>query len=239
MSFDIKLPNISATTTSGQIEQIRGYLHQLADQLKWALNSISGGSSELQSVVKSTSGQTALTEGEAQATFNSIKSLIIKSADIVNAYYDEIINRYHGEFVAQSDFGTFEEYIERTQVNNAAGMEDLYNHIQKITSDIGNLKTKIIEVNAHVRSGFLYYDKEGVPIYGFEVGQVNDVDGVEVFNKYARFTSDRLTFYDKNDTEVAYISDYKLYITNAQITGTLTLGRFDLDSSDGLAFKWV
>ena len=239
MSFDIKLPNISATTTSGQIEQIRGYLYQLADQLKWALNSISSGSGELQSVVKSTSGQTALSESEAQATFNSIKSLIIKSADIVNAYYDEIINRYHGEFVAQSDFGTFEEYIERTQVNNAAGMEDLYNHIQKITSDISNLKSSIIEVNAHVRSGFLYYDKEGIPIYGFEVGQVNDVDGVEVFNKYARFTSDRLTFYDKNDTEVAYISDYKLYITNAQITGTLTLGRFDLDSSDGLAFKWV
>ena len=240
MSFDIKLPNISATTTSGQIEQIRGYLYQLADQLKWALNSISSGGGEFQATTNtSTSTTKQLSESEAQATFNSIKSLIIKSADIVNAYYDEIINRYHGEFVAQSDFGTFEEYIERTQVDNATGMEDLYNHIQKITSDIGNLKTKLIEVNAHVRSGFLYYDKEGIPIYGFEVGQVNDVDGVEVFNKYARFTSDRLTFYDKNDTEVAYISDYKLCITNAQITGTLTLGRFDFDTSDGLAIKWV
>lgn len=242
MSFDIKLPNISAPTTSGQIEQIRGYLYQLADQLKWALNSISGGGGEPQTVVKlnSSTGQPKdLTESEAQATFNSIKSLIIRSADIINAYYDEIINRYHGEFVAQSDFGTFEEYIERIQVDNATGIEDLYNHIQKITSDISNLKSSIIEVNARIKSGLLYYDDEGVPIYGLEVGQVNDVDGVEVFNKYARFTSERLTFYDKNDTEVAYISDYKLYISNAQITGTLTLGRFEFDTSDGLAIKWV
>lgn len=242
MSFDIKLPNISAATPSGQIEQIRGYLHQLADQLNFALNSISVGGGELQAVVKPTSSQTnqtQLTEQEAQATFNSIKSLIIRSADIVNAYYDEIINRYHGEFVAQSDFGTFEEHIERVQVDNATGIEDLYNHVQKITSDIGNLKSSIIEVNARIKSGLLYYDDEGVPIYGLEVGQVNDVDGVEVFNKFARFTSDKLSFYDKNDTEVAYISDYKLYITNAQITGTLTLGRYVIDTSDGLSIKWV
>ena len=242
MSFDIKLPNISAPTTSGQIEQIRGYLYQLADQLKWALNSISAGGGELQTVVKlnSSTGQaTALTEGEAQATFNSIKSLIIRSADIINAYYDEIINRYHGEFVAQSDFGAFVELTERTEVNNSTEMEDLYNHMQEIISDIGNIKSRLIEVNARIKSGLLYYDAEGVPIYGLEIGQVNDVGGVEVFNKYARFTSDRLTFYDKNDTEVAYISDYKLCITNAQITGTLTLGRFDFDTSDGLAIKWV
>jgi hypothetical protein len=60
-----------------------------------------------------------------------------------------------------------------------------------------------------------------------------------VFSKYARFVADKLSFYDKNDTEVAYISDYKLYITNAQITGTLNLGRYELDPTDGLAFKWV
>ena len=240
MSFDIKLPNISAPTTSGQIEQIRGYLYQLADQLKWALNSISAGGGELQAITNTTTNTVKqLSEGEAQATFNSIKSLIIKSADIVNAYYDEIVNRYHGEFVAQSDFGAFVELTERTEVNNSTEMEDLYNHMQEIISDIGNIKSRLIEVNARIKSGLLYYDAEGVPIYGLEIGQVNNVDGVEVFNKYARFTSDRLTFYDKNDTEVAYISDYKLCITNAQITGTLTLGRFDFDTSDGLAIKWV
>jgi hypothetical protein len=65
------------------------------------------------------------------------------------------------------------------------------------------------------------------------------VDGVEIFRKYARFVSNRLSFFDQNDAEVAYISDYKLYITSAQVLTGLTIGRYTIDTSDGLAFKWV
>ena len=237
-SFDIKFPNITDPTESGKIEQIRSYLFQLADQLKWALNSIEkGGENSVQTVGSTNS--VANDEKEAQATFNSIKALIIKSADIVEAYSEEINKKFVGEYVARSDFGT---YVERTEQNintNSTGVEQLFTNIQKIITDIENLEYKLIEVNAHIRSGLLFYDDKGIPIYGLEIGQKNTVDGEVVFNKYARFTSDRLSFYDQNDTEVAYISDYKLYITNAQITGTLTLGRFEFDTSDGLAIKWV
>ncbi len=237
MSIDLKYPNISSLTEAGKLEQIRAYLYQLVDQLKWALNSIEGGGAKM---VQQASNSTAkqATEQEAQATFNSIKSLIIKSADIIEAYYEEIKQRFAGEYVAKSSYGTYTENTERLITENSKVSENLFKSLQEIISDIENLEDSIIEVNARIRSGLLYYDEKGVPIYGLEVGQKNEIDGVEVFIKYARFTSDRLTFYDKNDTEVAYISDYKLYITNAQITGTLTLGRFDLDPSYGLAFKW-
>lgn len=238
MSIDIKLPNISATTESGKIEQIRSYLFQLADQLKWALNSLEGGGTAVLQTSNKSGGK-EITEKEAQDTFNSIKSLIIRSADIVNAYMEETKERLLGNYVAQSDFGRYEEQTSQDITNNSKGIERAFNNIQKITSDLDGITTKLIEVNAHTRAGLLYYDGGGIPIYGFEVGQKNEIDGVEVFNKYARFTSDRLSFYDKNDTEVAYISDYKLYITNAQITGTLTLGRYELDTSNGIAFKWV
>jgi hypothetical protein len=238
MSFDIKYPNITAQNAQGQVEQIRGYLYQLADQLKWALNSIeSGGTQVLKTATNSNS--TTATEKDAEATFNSIKALIIKSAEIVEAYYEEINDKLVGQYVAQSEFGRYEENTEQSVTENSKGIERAFSDIQKITTDIKNLESTIIEVNAHIRSGLLYYDANSVPIYGLEVGQKNKIDGVEVFNKYARFTSDRLSFYDKNDTEVAYISDYKLYITNAQITGTLTLGRYELDTSNGLAVKWV
>lgn len=238
MSFDFKLPNITATSDSGKVEQIRSYLYQLAEQLKWALNSIeSGGGKVLQQGSQSTEKE--ITDKEAQATFGSIKSLIIKSADIVEAYYEEISEKLVGEYVAKSDFGTYKENTEKTTTANSKGVEDLYKSVQEITDSIGKINSKLIEVNARIKSGILYYDDNEVPIYGLEIGQVNEIDGVEVFNKFARFTSDRLTFYDKNDTEIAYISDYKLYITNAQITGTLTLGRFEFDTSNGLAIKWV
>lgn len=237
MSVDIKFPNITATTDSAKIEQIRGYLYQLADQLKWALNSLNGDSSGkvLQMGSNST---TAVSKEEAKATFNSIKSLIISSADVVNAYYEVINKKFSGEYVAQSDFGTYVEQTEQSITTNSTAIDSIFTAMQEIITDIENIESNLIKVNAHIRSGQLYIAESGVPIYGLEIGQINSIDGVEVFNKYARFTSDRLSFYDQNDTEVAYISDYKLYITTAEI-GTLILGRYVFDSSNGLTIKWV
>lgn len=238
MSFDIRYPSITSPTEKGQLEQIRAYLFQLADQLKFALNSIDGDISKV-IYQGNQSEKKSLTEEEAQATFGAVKSLIIKSADIVNAYYEEIKNKLVGDYEAQSAFGTYSEQTEQNITENSKEIDRAFKNIQKITTDINNLQAKLMEVNARIKAGLLYYDDNEVPIYGVEVGQTNDIDGVEVFNKYARFTSDRLSFYDKNNTEVAYISDYKLYITNAQVTGTLTLGRFEMDASNGLAIKWV
>jgi hypothetical protein len=238
MSFDIQYPNITSASDAGKLEQIRSYLFQLADQLKFALNTIEkSGTSSLQ--VTNNSNPKAVSEKEAEATFNSVKALIIKSADIVDAYSEEINQRLSGEYVARSDFGTYSEQTEQSITTNSKEIDRAFTNIQKIEGDIEGLEHSLIEVNANIRSGLLYYDDDSVPIYGLEIGQKNRIDGEEVFNKYARFTSDRLSFYDKNDVEVAFISDYKLYITNAQITGTLTLGRYDLDTSIGLAFKWV
>ena len=239
MGFDIIYPNISAASTEGKVEQVKSYLYQLADQLKWALSTLDGGTQVIQQGSKGKTVSSQNADSEAQATFNSIKSLIITSADIVNAYYEIINEKLVGSYVAKSDFGTYTHETERITETTSTATADLYKSVQKIVSDIEALEHTLIEVNAHIRSGLLYYDDKGVPIYGLEVGQKNKIDGVEVFNKYARFTSDRLSFYDKNDIEVAYISDYKLYITNAQITGTLTLGRFVMDTSNGLAVKWV
>jgi hypothetical protein len=232
MGIDINYPKITSDSDKGKLEQIRAYLYQLADQLKWALNSLEDKVSEsaIQSYTSAKTGQ----EEDAQTTFSSIKALIIKSADIVNAYSEEIKNKLSGGFVAKSDFGIFEEQTEQSIIENSKEIDRAFRNIQQITTDI----TKIIDVTAHIKVGLLSNENE-VPIYGVEVGQINEIDGKEVFNKYARFTSDRLSFYDKNDTEVAYISDYKLYITNAHISGSLTLGRFEMDTSNGLVIKWV
>lgn len=237
MAFDIVYPKITAQTGEGKIEQIRGYLFSLADQLKWALNTLESGGNVV--VQGGNSSTTSKESAKTEVNFNSVKSIIIKSADIVEECYDALTEKFSGQYVAHSDFGTFMELTEQMVTTNSTGITQLFESMQKLFTDIENLEHSLIEVNANIRSGLLDYDDDGVPIYGLEIGQRNDVDGVEVFNKYARFVADKLSFYDKNDTEVAYISDYKLYITNAQITGTLNLGRYELDPTDGLAFKWV
>ena len=106
--------------------------------------------------------------------------------------------------------------------------------MQEIITDVENVEHTLIEVNAHIKTGILYYDDDGVPVYGLEVGQRTEIDGEEVFNKYARFTSNKLSFYDQNDNEVAYISDRKLYITHIEVTGSYAIGDLvDTVRSDG------
>ena len=239
MSIDIKLPNISATSDRGRLEQVRSYLYQLAEQLNWALNTLesnAGGGKQNNQTSKKAANEA---EAQAQASFNYTKSLIISSADIINAYYDELNEKFSGQYVAQSDFGTYAEQTSQEVTRNSTATENVFVSIQEILGSVAEIESNLNEVSARIKSGVLYYDDNGLPVYGLEIGQTNEIDGVKTFNKYARFTSDRLSFYDQNDTEVAYISDYKLYITNVQISGTLTLGGYDVDTSNGVAFKWI
>lgn len=239
MKVDLRQPNITANTSEGKIAQMQSYLVQLVGQLQYALYVVEKEEASVYQMGKQEIVKTASPEEEAQSTFNSIKSLIIKSADIVEAYSEEISRKFSGLYVAQSEFGTFEESTNQKITENSEGIEQVFKDIQEIISSVEEIKNTKTQTDAYIKSGLLEYDSEGLPIYGLEIGQKNMVDGEETFNKYARFSSEKLSFYDRNDIEVAYISDYKLYITNAEIKGNLTLGKYEIDTSDGLIFRWA
>lgn len=242
MSIDFRFPNITARDEAGQLIQMKSYLHQLVEQLNYAMKTVESGTSSAVAYQSNASASSAagVEDAKAQATFNSIKSLIIKSADIVNAYYETINARLKGLYVAESDFGTFVEQTNLALESNSTAIAQHYENIQQILSDIEGIENSLIGVNAHIKSGLLYYDEDGVPVYGLEIGQRTEIDGVETFNKYARFTSEKLSFYDSNDNEVAYISDKKLYITHVEITGSLTFGGFvDKVTASGVITRWV
>lgn len=378
--IDLRLPNITGATEREQLQQIKSYLHQTVEQLNWALNNIDTQSNtavvaptarSLAPVASGSAGQS-----DPQATFASIKSLIIKSAEIVDAYYDEINTRLEGLYVAQSDFGTYVEQTNALIEANSKGITQTYTNIQTLQSDVGGIsttvqtlggtinnldttvstlggtvqningtvqtlggtvqnldstiqgvdgkvdtvaeeasanlhdaktgiqgnldrlsgmvddqesaikdvkdgaeksiaavqdsvdglsgdiddvkddvdkKTKALDeaikatnvvvatVTGTIKTGELYKDEKGLPVFGLEIGQRNTIDGVETFNKYARFVSNRLSFYDSGGYEVAYISDSKLYITHAEITSSFKLGGFvDTVMAGGrVVTKWV
>lgn len=237
--MDIRMPNITASTPQGQMEQVRSYLFQLVQQLNFSLKTVEDKATEAQNAVQ---GAEKDEVAQAQGTFNAIKSMIIKSADIVNAYYEVINAKLRGEYVAQGDFGAFKQTTEAELEANSEAIQQSYTNLQQLLTEL-EARVREISANAYIRSGLLgYYEdgpNEGAPIYGIEVGQTIIQDGVESFNKYARFTSDRLSFYDANDMEVAYISDSTLYITNAVINGNLQVGKFIFDTTNGLALLWI
>lgn len=236
---DIRLPQITGGSAEVQLRQVKSYLYQLVQQLNFALTDVEKqATTAVQTVTAAVTGNT---EKDAQSTFNSIKALIIKSADIVNAYYDAINTRLEGEYVAISDFGTFSEQTSQDITANATEIQSIYKNIQTILTDIESVESTLIEVNAHINSGLIGYADDGTPVYGLEIGQRNEVDGVETFNKYAQFTADRLSFFDQNSNEVAYISDRKLYITDVEITGSMLMGGFKdiVVPGVGVVTKWI
>ena len=320
-----------------QLTQLKSYLHQLVGDLQFAISGIETSSSNLSYTQREASAAPVSSSTGGGVDFASIKALIIKSADIVEAYYEEINKRLEGYYLAISDFGVYKEEtaleLEATssridqnytnmqtisanlsgvydsmdaldsnikgeiqasndridEANNAlSGLEEalggaqervdavnndlqgsktaLQNNIQEVAGIVSNVGTllegarsqlqgsiddinvavkdlqdTILSTGAYIRTGELYRTDSDIPVYGVEVGQNVDVNGQEVFRKYARFTSEKLSFYDANDNEVAYISDKKLYIRIAEITASLQIGGLiDLVMASGdVVTKWV
>lgn len=234
MNIDLRPLNLTATTPEAKIAQIQSYLVQFVSQLQYALYSIEQQEKEYAEKIEKKQKELN-PEKEAESTFNSIKSLIIKSADIVDAYSEEINRELSGVYVAQSDFGIYSQETSRRIEENSQYTKDVFVNVQEISSSLSEVENIVLETNAYIKSGELDTDEEGRPIVGIEVGETND----GVFSRYARFTSERLSFFNNNGIEIAYVSGQKLYITEAEITGNLTLGKYEIDTSDGLIFRWA
>lgn len=217
--------------------QIQSFLHQLVDDLNYALQNIDSQANEVK-VIATTSATKAAEEKSPKATFGEIKALIIKSADIVESFYDEFTKKLEGSYVAHSDFGTYINETSQTITEMADGLTQQFANLQKIITTIG--EEQLINVHATIKSGVVD-EVDGVPIYGIYVGQETEDENGKKFKSFARFTSNRLSFYDSNENEVAYISDRRLYITNAEITGSLTLGGFvdTVIPGKGVVTRWV
>lgn len=238
----IRYPNISGNSDSQKLEQVKAYLHQLADELNYQLTNTTAAKANSSVTIEAQRKQQQSQTSPNVNAFNEIKALIIKSADIVNAYYDEIAEliKQSNLYVAQSDFGKFVDETKHTLYSDAEGLTQQVQNIQQIFNPDGTIMDERI-CSGYIKSGILDNDSSG-PIIGLEIGQRNeDGNGDRTFDKYARFTANKISFFDSNGMEVAYISDRKLYIPDAQITNRKAMGHFiDIVNTNGsITTKYV
>lgn len=211
----IRPPMLSGGSEAEQLRSLRAYLFQLSEQLEFALGEVNREQTAIrQEAKKSAAGNPMQTPA---AAFSALKPLIIKSAEIVERFSEETRRKLEGQYVALSQFGTFSQQTEQSIRENSQEIQRSFRNIQRIETDLAALNAAMVDVNAYIKTGLLYYDEDGSPVYGVEIGQQTSTDGTVVFQKFARLTPGKLSFYDENDTEVAYISDYRLHITTADI----------------------
>lgn len=223
--MNIPLPQQLSGSEREQLEGMKTYLYQLAQDLQFTLGAVEKQIITVQDTAANAE-RTLRSVSESQtpkAQFSGLKALIIKSADIVNAYYEEINRRLSGLYVAQSDFGTYRQETQQEITENAQGITRAFSDMQAIGDTLAQVQAAVTQVNAWIKTGKLGEDENSVPIYGVEIGQQTEEDGLVVFRKFARLLSDRLSFFDQNGVEVSFIGDETMHITRAEIS-SLTAG---------------
>lgn len=234
-----------------QLEQMYRYLYKMSEQLNTAL---AVTDREYQIVVQTKSGSAPGSESpispQLDAQYRELRSLIIKTSDIVNQQMDKTIKQLNGKFEAiSSEWGTFEQNIERKIVETAEATIDSFDYSEKIhgieKTVLNGVTSYAIESLGYIKRGIIGFDDENFPIYGIAVGtelkeKTVEKDGktyqqIDTTKRIATYTSDSITFW-RNDVAIARFSGDELYVTRAEITQQIRLGDwfFSVAESGGL-----
>ena len=212
--MDFRLPSINGQTSQEQIGQMKSYIYQLAEQLNFAFSSLENSNYEIiDTIVKVNGNEEKSTD--RQSKFNRLKDLIIKTAAIVNAYEEVWIKEFKGSYTADSDFGKYSRQTLNQITANSTNITAAFTKLSEITNPDSTGMLDIIQ--AYIKAGLL---DESAGEYGLEIGQADNGS----FTRFARFTASKLSFYSGNNNEVAYISNNKLFINEAQFNDVVSIG---------------
>ena len=201
----IETPPTLAGNEQAQLQQIWAYLYSLSQAINNNLEGI--GSNELtdaertsmQAIIGKTSAEQGLSE------MDTLKSLIIKTANFVQNSLMEYRLNLIGDTVAS---GTFGRYVRHTGLDVAVtptGITQNYTFEEVVQG----LKEFSINAKNYIKTGLLR-TVNNIPVYGVAIGK--DVvtfsqDGTETYNdgnKVAELTADELSFWQNNIKIASY-----------------------------------
>ena len=210
--IEIRPPQLTGGTLQEQLGQLQRYLTALAQQLQFAFDAVQGGSPEMVAAAAASPLLPRQQEQQRQETLRQLKALILKSAQVTQVLEQQVGKRLEGKYVAVSQFGTYCQETSQTLEANSRELKQNFQNVQQLESTVAGLGSAVREVNASIRTGEI---ADGV--YGVEIGQQEREDSIIRFRRYARLTAEKLSFYDSNEIEVAYVSNRRLYVTAAEI----------------------
>ena len=235
-----------------QLTQQYSYLFQMAQQLNMALAALeSGGASagggqwKRAGAAASASAADAASENNEQ--FQNLRAMIIKTAKQVTRNMEQLEVRLGEEYVAASQFGTYVQRLSAYLEANPEALTQYYSFCSDLAANVAAVDAAFssyrLDTEGYIRTGIVYYDGPA-PVYGVAVGQnltTTEIDGrqvVEQNNFRAVFTAQKLSFW-QDSTEIAYVSNNRLYITNITVLDSIGIGSWRMDSGSGLTFKWI
>ena len=215
-------PPVLQGNEATQLRQLYAHLYALSEKLNAAMN-------EVDVQTKAEIRTTATGQAQQQAEgFSTLKSLIIKTAEIVRTEMQEISTQLHAETEAVSaDVGALEQTMDATIRATAEGILQEYNFSELVTDTEANTFS-LQRINQYIFTGLI---SDNPVQYGIAIGEgvtAYDENNNPYLNqnaKVATFTMDKLAFW-QGTVELAYFSSGKFYISQGEITNTLQIGNY-------------
>lgn len=238
------MPPYPAGSLQQQVMRQYSYLFQMSQQLNLALAQLE--QAERQSGEEAAKLRTAAKE-ETQRQYQTLKGMIVKTADRVEQRMEQLSAELAGEYVAVSDFGSYMEKLNAYIEANPEAITQYYSFYADLQANIDKVSAAFADyrtgTEGYIRTGIVYYDG-ATPVYGVAVGQnltTTQTDGEEVVeqnNFRATFTAKKLSFW-QDSAEIAYVSNNQLYITNIVVLDSMQLGKWRMATQNGLTVQWI
>lgn len=251
----ISQPPILSGSDRQQLVQIRQYLYQMSRDLNLALNNLTEDNF-VNGVIPAPEGQdggsSEQEKQEIKQKLSSLKSLIIKTADIVHAEMDMLEANLASTYVAQSAFGTFSEEINAQLAATAESVQQSIDYQAELTDSLHGVSEAfdryVIETGGYIKQGIIGYE-DAVPIIGIAIGQDIKVTGtdskdgeeyeiIDTSSNMSVWTPDKLSFYVYGQ-EAAYVSNGAFYVADMYVLSRLFLNNWQISTNRGLTIKWI
>jgi len=228
MGRRIELPQLPKGQPQEQLQALYSYLYQMAEALNNNLAEIGNGdfTDDEMTVVREIVGADG-TADSGRAEAETLKSLIIKTAQLIKSEIDQYNMKLIGTYEADGKLG---RYVRKTRLDvdvTPSGIQQNYTFAEIIQG----LKTYEVNAKNYIKTGYLRTESS-IPVYGVAIGK--DVvtfasDGTETYNdgnKVAELTADELSFWQNQNKVASYtgnkISFYygnteAFYIQNGKI----------------------
>lgn len=182
MSYSEKPPILSGDNRA-DLQSLRDYLFRMSQSLgEVATASVDdptsvsvGYTKDGKQILKSKS-----TAEEIRKNAAELQSLIIKSANEVKRYADSKVEEYNELYVAQSEFGTFQEGLELTITSTARGVVEEYGYqasIDSLDGAVDELKRYYNVINGEIRRGIVMDPDSGEYVLGIAISQTLNFTG--------------------------------------------------------------
>ena len=208
-----------------QLRQLQRYLSAMSDKLNMALMSIT-----IEQMAPETRTIITKQEDTAAKNYTSLKTMIVKTAEVVRHEMDEITARLEDNYTALSDqFGSYERDLVSTITATANGILQDYQYeerIQGLESEAGDTEVFKRRLDQYIFSG-LVDEQNGR--YGIAIGEnvtSYDEHGNPYLNenrKTATFTMDELAFWH-GEIKMAWFTDNVMHIAHGEVTDSMKMG---------------